>query len=626
MENKDWSDKFLDGLSFIGDGIVYGYGKFKNLNTILGKYSITSGGGMNSNVEVFSGDMFTRVINNCPDPIVIKMSDEEILKEMDRVTSIINRITDANGFDRMGVIQGNGRDNLQAPGNNKIYANPLYTHLLSENELAFSVSHELAHNQNRHFGEDFMILHSSEEIDLKFGTKDKAMVCKAICKAHEIEADIIGAKIAMKAGYTPNDVRDGMGEFLNGVKMYEKGMQTYLNVMPYTVVEHPIPAIRYAMVDAALNNPELMDFYSPSHIVVPDKTKSSDLERHLAFEKEMVERILPILKAESEYYKKEIAKLPLLPKEERIHLSGYLTKLINEEKKYGINEKVLKENKRAASKGLDDKLSHRAALIEIAKDKERTFRGIAETVLSSITEQDKKELYEKKLQEIDRSRIRRDKVVIRLQGIEKLAKKAIASPFIISAKTIDTAIHTAFAMHRNTKIGKFIPDAVENLVNKVVPENEYIRFTKAPQTSKTTNRELNPYEKKFAEETFGKKPLDFSIKADIIYFSDRLAKGIAEKKEEIDKLLVDIVQRKPDRITSVVRSCYKSSYPEAMENKNEENLRTNIGCSYIMDRVKQLVNNKTLRIDINGRVIPSVREIKMDNSGSRERSRNNKSM
>ena len=124
MENKDWSDKFLDGLSFIGDGIVYGYGKFKNLNTILGKYSITSGGGMNSNVEVFSGDMFTRVINNCPDPVVIKMSDEEILKEMDRVTSIVNRITDANGFDRMGVIQGNGRDNLQAPGNNKIYANP----------------------------------------------------------------------------------------------------------------------------------------------------------------------------------------------------------------------------------------------------------------------------------------------------------------------------------------------------------------------------------------------------------------------------------------------------------------------------------------------------------------------
>ena len=163
-------------------------------------------------------------------------------------------------------------------------------------------------------------------------------------------------------------------------------------------------------------------------------------------------------------------------------------------------------------------------------------------------------------------------------------------------------------------------------MNKVAPENEYIRFTKAPQTSKTTNRELNPYEKKFAEETFGKKPLDFSIKADIIYFSDRLAKGIAEKKEEIDKLLVDIVQRKPDRITSVVRSCYKNSYPEAMENKNEENLRTNIGCSYIMSRVKQLVNNKTLRIDTNGRVIPSVREIKMDNSGSRERSRNNKSM
>ena len=116
-------------------------------------------------------------------------------------------------------------------------------------------------------------------------------------------------------------------------------------------------------------------------------------EEYPFFEKEMVEQVLPILKAESEYYKKEIAKLPLLPKEERIHLSGYLTKLINEEKKYGINEKILKENKRAASKGLDDKLSHRAALIEIAKDKERTFRGIAETVLSSITEQDKKELY-----------------------------------------------------------------------------------------------------------------------------------------------------------------------------------------------------------------------------------------
>ena len=111
-----FSDKADEKMTVAINKIGLAFMEVGDILPVLGKHSPISVAGVNRRVEVFDADIFTKVVNDCPEPIVISMSNEEIRQEMKRVQDIVDKVTKANGLQSVKVVQIEAFNNMASNG------------------------------------------------------------------------------------------------------------------------------------------------------------------------------------------------------------------------------------------------------------------------------------------------------------------------------------------------------------------------------------------------------------------------------------------------------------------------------------------------------------------------------
>ena len=356
------------------DGIGTGINAIKDKIASMEGHAPFTIAGNNRAVNVFeNADLFTKVVNGCPEPIVIHMSETEIKAEMERVQAIADKIAKANGLEDITIDRAKGLSNLAAGiGDKGIQANPLFTKGLSDDGLAFAIGHEMAHNMCSHWVESYKIGLVEEKINSATGLYDDLTITNALEKAHEVEADRYGALFAKKAGFS---AEKGIENFLNEDKFYNYDDKMYLSVFPYTVAEHPTAEVRIALVKEALQDENLSFTLEDSKkraenaYFISDRFNRGGIEKGLAIEREIATRVLPIIEKEKMLFLKNLEKVPQMPKEEQIKMSYYLKEFLEQEKKFGVNRDILKTHDKAKALGKEDILEHRVKILAQSAEK-----------------------------------------------------------------------------------------------------------------------------------------------------------------------------------------------------------------------------------------------------------------
>ena len=440
------------------------------MTTYLGEYSLVSSGGANRSVDIFhgsgTGDLFTKVAFDCPKPIVIEMSEEQVKTELDRVRTILNKIVKSNGLEDFKVHRMGGLMNLDSGFGGCINVNPLFSHTLSDNGLAFVLSHEIAHNICRHFSEQMVAMFQLDKVNIHFNAHDDS-VFSGLLKSHEMEADKIGISLAMNAGFD----KSGAKEFLLSNDFYNFDKNLYLSYFPYAYCEHPSPEVRVALIDDFIKNNNNFNvdtkYYDDRFNQFRDLALNPDIRVKYNAEKQLAKRILPDLEKEKDYYIESISKSLYLPKEEKIKISHLLKDIQESRTKFAIDDTTLIQHKSAISHGMSDKLSYRAAIITCAKAKEKAFQSVAEKVIASITDKEKKDFYERKVQEIGRKRILGEKVRNITSDLQCKILNAPRKMILGLSDTVNRGISVVNSSIERTEIGKFVPAVEKKLVGKI---------------------------------------------------------------------------------------------------------------------------------------------------------------
>ena len=145
----------------------------------------------------------TRLLFGFPKPDIISLSCEEIEAEEKRVCKMYRDIAEKNGIELIPI-----RAKLdwnpfcyEADYSDKplIIFNPLLTERMNDDELAFSISHQLARQYCRHTDE--IHISNSSFDDTRLDVDYKIVMAKALSRMHVYEADKVGLCFALNAGY-----------------------------------------------------------------------------------------------------------------------------------------------------------------------------------------------------------------------------------------------------------------------------------------------------------------------------------------------------------------------------------------------------------------------------------------
>ena len=173
-----------------------------------------------------------------PKPTVLMISDKECMDEKIRAQIVLDKIQKANGFSEIPLyFIENKDDNRYAYANHKgIFINPLLSKYVSDDKLAFTLGHEVAHIICGHVMSDIPVYKDVPTIKSVFhmalysvninkkchNNEDNKLELKALESAleryKEFEADRVGCKMALNAGYKVNEYHHS--PYLSEVDLY----------------------------------------------------------------------------------------------------------------------------------------------------------------------------------------------------------------------------------------------------------------------------------------------------------------------------------------------------------------------------------------------------------------------
>ena len=350
----------------------------KDVIALAGDYLPFSVSGNFSSINLFEGSFAERVLYDCPPPKIIKMSPNEIVEEMNRVQRIANKITDANGLNPVYIHYS--YEDLMAVGNGNLFvANPLYTSTLSDESIAYSLGHEMAHSLCLHHANALLLNDVNKKINEKFGihiSKGDSVVLYYYDRYTEMEADVYGTYLASKAGF---DLSDGK-QIREDEKWFNKNYYDYWNYYYDINEEHPSIEFRSTLISKTAKTINKVKFspkeFREEHQMLVDKLKSGKLEDYVWVEKFFANKVMIFTKKEQKDFINRVENIPKLSFEEKARLSKCLTRFSYSISTFYNDDKesyLLPENEK-----YKDMFSYRLPLLDMAVARFDVFYNVVD--------------------------------------------------------------------------------------------------------------------------------------------------------------------------------------------------------------------------------------------------------
>ena len=291
---------------------------------------------------------------NFPKVQKFKIGFEEDLEERRRVSDTLCKIYDANNIpdsDRQTPVVSDSVDYLGTI-NGMIYFDPATTKDLTNDELAYALSHEVAHNLCSHSEIQKKMYSVHKELDTVLNIKDEQFDT-VLCRTLEYEADIFGGVLCKKAGFDVYAYRTETGKHNY---QFEKDIGEF-NLFS----THPSVADRIALLDS-------IDF---NHLKFDKKKFDNRLERinnavsledKLNLESDFYSKFSVVFLYEGKKIQKRIDKIESLSDERKLQYDRALKSL-------KLSYKNIPANAVEYRRMFTSQLFHNLSLVRKAKHK-----------------------------------------------------------------------------------------------------------------------------------------------------------------------------------------------------------------------------------------------------------------
>ena len=323
---------------------------------------------------------------------------------------------------------------------------------MSDAGVAYIAGHELAHHYCKHKELNATLCEAMDTVNKGLGIDDlDNSLILSQAKFFEMEADKYGSLFAYRAGFP----KEGATEFFLSEEWDTLDTRIKSQIDPSYDRVHPGPEERVQLIRDVFTNIDSMSFspdefslrvdFLNGYLQQENLSEEQRFQNSLKVEKAISHLITPSLQKEKELYEQQMDSILSLPKEEKIKLSSFLKDSAEALEKNKVDTKTLMESRSAQKEGKEDILSHRAEIASYALGREEKFKDTVQQVFSSISEDDKKELYKKKLLNISKSKLYGEKIKRGISiGVDK-ALDGIVYPIVIP---IDVTIKAAKALQK----------------------------------------------------------------------------------------------------------------------------------------------------------------------------------
>ena len=348
--------------------------KYSDLSNYL---SGSSHGDIHGVVHVLEAPFYERMLLDFPEPIVINLTEKDVMHEAERFFLIATQLCEANDLPLPELrMQLTNPFDAMGTASSCISFNPVFTKGLNDDELAFVLGHEMAHCFCGHSYESVYRAVASSLIDkvYKLSDSDNAEIMSNMYfQAIEHEADIIGMKFSLNAGY--HKVK--LDNVFNNSSFEDYFMDINYNYN----ADHPSNIERQSFLDICdfkkvdFNLEERQKYIEDLRLrTVNHDMPYKDISSFISVERDIFSRLQDYIVKDKELYCNRIDKLNTISMSDKIKTDYYISEYQNSERFVYVNEKSL---------------SHRTFVIDNYNDKLDKLKEVASQIHDEIKLKDR---------------------------------------------------------------------------------------------------------------------------------------------------------------------------------------------------------------------------------------------